>query len=108
MGRGTSAECTTSRMARSSKAPHSWEVFHNADRPTSRWDDHAHSPGSFALVYPRPAIPRPCSYPAESALDSPAPGLAKKAPDKCPDVGKCASQAFHTSCKTMWLLLFRM
>src|SRR4029077_13660758 len=97
MGRGISAECMTSRTARNSTALHSWEVFHNVDTPTSRWDDHARSPGPFALVYPRPAIPRPWSYRVGSVLDRPASGPSERDVDRFPDVEKCAVRLFHNS-----------
>src|SRR5215510_3278758 len=97
MGRGTLGGYMTNRTVHNSKARHNWEVFDNADRPTFPWDDHVRNLGSFALVYPRPAIPHPWSCPRESAPDLPSPGLAKRGPDRCPDAGKYASPAFRNS-----------
>src|SRR5262249_27098429 len=65
--KGTLAGYTTNRMVRNNRGRRSWEGFVNVNRATFRWDDHPCCLESFGRVYPRPATPRPSSFPGESA-----------------------------------------
>src|SRR6266496_1595481 len=92
----------TNQMGRNSKARRSLDkVCRNARTSTFRSDDHAFRPGSFDPVYPRPAIPRPCSYLAESVLEWPVPGLLERDAGTFPDYSKYALQWLHNRLKPM-------